>query len=200
MENLIIILVVVLVIVVVVGSIQIQSEIKREEKLKKEREEFENKTETLLTHYLETEIPITESSNLRLQKGEIIHNLIPGVDWREARVVRTGKVSGVGITSRIKLTKGIYLRGYSGNISYETEQIYKVIDSGDFIMTNKRWFLLGETSTKKILLSKILTFQANLGKIQGLVIKRDTGKDVLIEIPSFTPEHYATALAIINKE
>jgi hypothetical protein len=67
-------------------------------------------------------------------------------------------------------------------------------------MTNKRWFLMGQTSTKKILLSKILTFSGNLGETEGLIIKRETGKDVLIEIPEFTPEHYATALAIFNQE
>ena len=129
-----------------------------------------------------------------------MHAVIPDVDWREARVVRTGNVSGVGVTGRIKLAKGIYLRGGTGNITYESEQIFKVIDSGDFFMTNKRWFLMGETSTKKIMLSKILTFSGNLGETEGLIIKRETGKDVLIEIPEFAPEHYATALAIFNQE
>jgi|TARA_B110000503_G_scaffold127074_1_gene196403 hypothetical protein len=172
----------------------------KEEKFKEDAEEFGIKVNVLLKHYLETDIPIIEEvKNIRLQRGEILHTVIPDVDWREARVVRTGNVSGVGLTGRVKLAKGLYLRGGTGNINYETEQIYKVIDSGDFFITNKRWFLMGKTSTKKIMLSKILTLNGNFGETKGLVIKRETGKDVLIEIPEFAPEHYATALAIMNK-
>ena len=195
------IIIVAIVIIAIIASASSQAKNERVQELLNERkEEFEIETESLTKQYLETSIPIVEGANIKLQKGEILHAVIPNVDWREARVVRTGNVSGVGVTSRIKLAKGIYLRGGTGNISYESEQIFKVIDSGDFFMTNKRWFLMGETSTKKILLSKILTFSGNLGETEGLIIKRETGKDVLIEIPEFTPEHYATALAIFNQE
>ncbi len=41
---------------------------------------------------------------------------------------------------------------------------------------------------------------ANLGSSNGLVIKRDTGKDVLIDSPSFQAEDYAIAITIANEE
>ena len=195
------IIIVAIVVIAIIASASSQAKNERvQEQLTKRKDEFGIKTEALTKQYLETSIPFIEEANIKLQRGEILHAVIPDVDWREARVVRTGNVSGVGVTGRIKLAKGIYLRGGTGNIGYESEEIFKVIDSGDFFMTNKRWFLMGETSTKKIMLSKILTFSGNLGETEGLVIKRETGKDVLIEIPEFTPEHYATALAIFNQE
>ena len=199
--DVLIIIIAAIVVIAIIAFSSSQAENERvQEQLTERKDEFGIETEALAKQYLETSIPTVEGANIKLQRGEILHAVIPDVDWREARVVRTGNVSGVGVTGRIKLAKGIYLRGGTGNISYESEQIFKVIDSGDFFMTNKRWFLMGQTSTKKIMLSKILTFSGNLGETEGLIIKRETGKDVLIEIPEFAPEHYATALAIFNQE
>jgi len=199
--DVLIIIIAAIVVIAIIAFSSSQAENERvQEQLTERKDEFGIETEALAKQYLETSIPTVQGANIKLQRGEILHAVIPDVDWREARVVRTGNVSGVGVTGRIKLAKGIYLRGGTGNISYESEQIFKVIDSGDFFMTNKRWFLMGQTSTKKILLSKILTFSGNLGETEGLIIKRETGKDVLIEIPEFAPEHYATALAIFNQE
>ena len=199
--DVLIIIIAAIVVIAIIAFSSSQAENERvQEQLTERKDEFGIETEALAKQYLETSIPTVEGANIKLQRGEILHAVIPDVDWREARVVRTGNVSGVGLTGRVKLAKGIYLRGGTGNISYESEQIFKVIDSGDFFMTNKRWFLMGETSTKKIMLSKILTFSGNLGETEGLIIKRETGKDVLIEIPEFAPEHYATALAIFNQE
>ena len=199
--DILIIIIAAIVVIAIIAFSSSQAENERvQEQLTERKDEFGIETEALAKQYLETSIPTVQGANIKLQRGEILHAVIPDVDWREARVVRTGNVSGVGVTGRIKLAKGIYLRGGTGNISYESEQIFKVIDSGDFFMTNKRWFLMGETSTKKIMLSKILTFSGNLGETEGLIIKRETGKDVLIEIPEFAPEHYATALAIFNQE
>ena len=199
--DVLIIIIAAIVVIAIIAFSSSQAENERvQEQLTERKDEFGIETEALAKQYLETSIPTVQGANIKLQRGEILHAVIPDVDWREARVVRTGNVSGVGVTGRIKLAKGIYLRGGTGNISYESEQIFKVIDSGDFFMTNKRWFLMGETSTKKIMLSKILTFSGNLGETEGIIIKRETGKDVLIEIPEFAPEHYATALAIFNQE
>jgi len=199
--DVLIIIIAAIVVIAIIAFSSSQAENERvQEQLTERKDEFGIETEALAKQYLETSIPTVQGANIKLQRGEILHAVIPDVDWREARVVRTGNVSGVGVTGRIKLAKGIYLRGGTGNISYESEQIFKVIDSGDFFMTNKRWFLMGQTSTKKIMLSKILTFSGNLGETEGLIIKRETGKDVLIEIPEFAPEHYATALAIFNQE
>ena len=199
--DILIIIIAAIVVIAIIAFSSSQAENERvQEQLTERKDEFGIETEALAKQYLETSIPTVQGANIKLQRGEILHAVIPDVDWREARVVRTGNVSGVGVTGRIKLAKGIYLRGGTGNITYESEQIFKVIDSGDFFMTNKRWFLMGETSTKKIMLSKILTFSGNLGETEGLIIKRETGKDVLIEIPEFAPEHYATALAIFNQE
>ena len=199
--DVLIIIIAAIVVIAIIAFSSSQAENERvQEQLTERKDEFGIETEALAKQYLETSIPTVQGANIKLQRGEILHAVIPDVDWREARVVRTGNVSGVGVTGRIKLAKGIYLRGGTGNITYESEQIFKVIDSGDFFMTNKRWFLMGQTSTKKIMLSKILTFSGNLGETEGLIIKRETGKDVLIEIPEFAPEHYATALAIFNQE
>ena len=199
--DVLIIIIAAIVVIAIIAFSSSQAENERvQEQLTERKDEFGIETEALAKQYLETSIPTVQGANIKLQRGEILHAVIPDVDWREARVVRTGNVSGVGFTGRIKLAKGIYLRGGTGNISYESEQIFKVIDSGDFFMTNKRWFLMGQTSTKKIMLSKILTFSGNLGETEGLIIKRETGKDVLIEIPEFAPEHYAIALAIFNQE
>jgi len=199
--DILIIIIAAIVVIAIIAFSSSQAENERvQEQLTERKDEFGIETEALAKQYLETSIPTVQGANIKLQRGEILHAVIPDVDWREARVVRTGNVSGVGVTGRIKLAKGIYLRGGTGNITYESEQIFKVIDSGDFFMTNKRWFLMGQTSTKKIMLSKILTFSGNLGETEGLIIKRETGKDVLIEIPEFAPEHYATALAIFNQE
>ena len=176
--DVLIIIIAAIVVIAIIAFSSSQAENERvQEQLTERKDEFGIETEALAKQYLETSIPTVQGANIKLQRGEILHAVIPDVDWREARVVRTGNVSGVGVTGRIKLAKGIYLRGGTGNISYESEQIFKVIDSGDFFMTNKRWFLMGETSTKKIMLSKILTFSGNLGETEGLIIKRETGKE-----------------------
>tara|TARA_Y200000002_G_scaffold145272_1_gene120148 strand:+ start:407 stop:562 length:156 start_codon:yes stop_codon:yes gene_type:complete len=50
------------------------------------------------------------------------------------------------------------------------------------------------------MITKILSMEANLCSINRLVIKRDTGKDVFIDSPSFQAEDHAIAIAIVNQE
>ena len=69
----------------------------------------------------------------------------------------------------------------------------------ELILLKQEFFLVIWNDQTFKELSKILTLNGNFGETKGLVIKRETGKDVLIEIPEFAPEHYATALAIMNK-
>jgi hypothetical protein len=171
-----------------------------QQKLVASGHQFEEDANAQLKEIEKNGLPIAGGLNVKLQKGEKLHHVMQNVDWLETRTVRTGNVGGAGFTSRIKVAKGLYFRSGVGKISYETKQEWKVIESGDFFMTNKRFFLIGQSSTKKIMITKILSMTANLGSSNGLVIKRDTGKDVLIDSPSFQAEDYAIAITIANEE
>ena len=190
MEFLILILGIVFICFVVTN----QNQKNEEEKWNVYMEKFEIDTKGHLGKIDVNGLPNVSGLNVKLKPNEVMHHVIRGVEWLEMRVTRTGNIGGFGITSRMKIADGVYLRGGFGKIAHETKQDWKVIEAGDFFITNQRWFLVGEYSTKRIMLSKILSLSAILGDYNGLVVKRETGKDVLINMTSFQAEDYAIAL------
>src|SRR5690606_9498538 len=77
------------------------------------------------------------ASEISLKRGETLHVVLPSIQWCEYRKVRTGRVSGHGVTGRIRIAKGIYYRYGTGQIDAETMDQLSVIDNGSLYFTNK---------------------------------------------------------------
>lgn len=116
------------------------------------------------------EVPTIES-DVALQRGEQLY-FKTHIDWNELRTVTT-RVSYAGVSTRIRICKGVYFRTGTGVPQRTSQDVYKVIDSGEMYLTNKRIIFMGSKSNKTIRLNKILSFSPYS---DGVEINKDTGK------------------------
>ncbi len=114
--------------------------------------------------------------NITLPKTERCYLQQNNLKWVEQRSV-TKRVNYGGITARVKIAKGIYYSAGSISPSVQKENIWKVIDAGDFYLTNKRIILTGN-KTRNIRLNKILNMEVFK---DGLLITKDAGNPVLLQ-------------------
>jgi hypothetical protein len=114
---------------------------------------------------------------IRLQKAEVCyaHNL---VGWNELRTVTTSYQYG-GVTARVKIAKGLYLRAGQVAVDRVTQDVLKEIDRGDLYLTNKRLIFVGGRKNSTIQLKKILDFKPYRNGIQ---IQKETGKSPFLEM------------------
>jgi hypothetical protein len=120
----------------------------------------------------------TIQSDLKLKKAEQVHTVLKNVDWQEFRKERTGWLAAHGITGRIKIAKGIYYRYGAGQVMNESRDILKTIDSGDLYFTSRGIIFNGGFGNKTLPFDKVL--KLNFFR-NGIVIERETGKDVSIQ-------------------
>jgi len=113
----------------------------------------------------------TIESDVALQRGEQLY-FKTHIDWNELRTVTT-RVSYAGVSTRIRICKGVYFRTGTGVPQRTSQDVYKVIDSGEMYLTNKRIIFMGSKSNKTIRLNKILSFSPYS---DGVEINKDTGK------------------------
>lgn len=138
---------------------------------------FDNNTKELLDKYRvfwqidNGDLPI-ETCSISLQSKEICH-FIADIQWYEQRKV-TQRVNYGGVTGRLKIAKGIYLRAGSISPQRITEDVWKLIDNGKLFITNKRIIFMGGLGNKTINLNKILDFNVYSN---GIEISKDTGKN-----------------------
>lgn len=127
--------------------------------------------------FIENEpLPIQEV-NLNLQKNEVCY-YNTACDWHEHRT-RTQRINYSGLTSRIRIMKGLYYN--LGSITPQkvsTEELTH-IDSGTAYITNKRLIFMGSKKNTTIKLDKILSFTPYL---DGVGIEKDSGKSPILGI------------------
>lgn len=111
------------------------------------------------------------ASDISLQRGEKLYSKI-SINWYELRTV-TQRVNYSGMSYRIKICKGLYYRIGSATPQRITQDVYKLIDSGDVYLTNKRILFVGSKANKTIRLNKIISFSPYSN---GVEIGKDTGK------------------------
>lgn len=116
------------------------------------------------------------ASDISLQRGEKLYSKI-SINWYELRTV-TQRVNYSGMSYRIKICKGLYYRIGSATPQRITQDVYKLIDSGDVYLTNKRILFVGSKANKTIRLNKIISFSPYSN---GVEIGKDTGKSPFFE-------------------
>ena len=164
-----------------------------EEATKKYIEEFQKAGE----RFERSGVPSIDS-DVSLKKAETLHVKLGSINWMEYRKVRTGRVSGHGVTGRIKIAKGVYYRYGTGQMKAESMDQLTQIDSGDLYVTNKGFFFRGHLGNKTLPFDKILQ-PTPLPK--GLKMEKDTGKDVYI-VFDFTqyPDKAAAIVLLWDKQ
>lgn len=137
---------------------------------------YEEKTKAALDKYklfwiIENgEIP-TISSDINLQKSENLY-FKTNIEWYEMKSV-TQRVNYSGVSTRIKICKGVYYK--IGSVAPErvTQDIWKIVDNGTLYLTSKRIIFIGTKANKNMKLDKILAFEPYRNGVQ---IDKDTGK------------------------
>jgi hypothetical protein len=115
--------------------------------------------------------------SINLQKGEICHFNVTEIDWLEQRAV-TRRVNYSGLSYRVSICKGLSWR--AGSIAPQplSEDVWKIIDSGDLYLTNKRMIFMGGKGNKTLTFKKILDFSIHTN---GVDIQKDTGKSPFLQ-------------------
>lgn len=99
------------------------------------------------------------------------------VEWYEQRRI-TKRINYGGPTFRIRIAKGVYLRGGSVSIQRISEDVLTYIDSGYIYLTNKRLICKGDRKNATIALSKIIDFEPYNN---GVEIHKPTGKSPFLK-------------------
>ncbi|MBO7430597.1 MAG: hypothetical protein J6U56_06250 [Spirochaetia bacterium] len=110
-------------------------------------------------------------SSLNLSKNELLYYSTK-IEWFEERS-KTNYVSYSGLTGRIRIVKGLYLRVGSIAPSRHANEYMKLIDSGDVYFTNKRIIFIGNHGNKTIPMTRILDI---IVFANGIEIGKDAGK------------------------
>ena len=133
------------------------------------------------------EIPI------KLQRNEVcyFHNQ---VTWYEYRAGKSS-VPYHGWSGRIRFGKGLYYRYGKINYARETTQELRLIDSGDFFVTNKRVIFTGTKGNKTIPYSSILEIRPYNN---GVDIMKASGKCPFIKINKDIEIFTATLVRALN--
>ncbi len=113
---------------------------------------------------------------IKMPRAEICH-FKTKVDWYEHRKVTTG-YGYSGPTVRLRIMKGVYWRAGNMSIKRTSEDVLKLIDSGDCFLTNRRIIFRGERGNKTIPLGRIIDLEAFSNGVQ---IEKDRGKSPFLE-------------------
>ncbi len=128
--------------------------------------------------------------DINLQKSEHLY-FTAAIDWMEYRKVSKG-VNYAGPTARIKIAKGVYYRIGSLKTQSVSDDILKVIDSGQLYLTNKRLIFVGNRGNKTIGIHKILTINPYSN---GVDIQKDSGKSPFLQ---FSDDVYMFSLILMR--
>jgi len=88
-----------------------------------------------------------------LKKNEIVYIVRENVNLYEGRRY-TYRSSSSGMSLRV--APGIWIRSGSGRGTAESEDVMKILDTGDFIITNRRAVFVGNKKTIEIALKDII--------------------------------------------
>lgn len=138
------------------------------------------------------DVPVLDVG-ITLRKNETCHFTTPIV-WHEMRKI-TKRIQYGGPQLRIKICKGLYWKAGDYAVRAISEDVMKVIDSGDLFLTNKRIIFMGATKNTSIALNKILDFTPHL---DGVMIQKDTGKSPFFGFNSNQDVFCAVLARMIN--
>lgn len=157
---------------------------KEGQKLEEQKEEEERlyleRIEDRLRNFDTSLEPIKPDINLT--RKEVCYKAISGVTWYENRKVRTS-VSYAGVRQRITIAKGLsFTIGNVRPLVHSHDEL-KPIEYGNLYVTDKKILLIGQNSSKRIMLNKIVRTEINYNRYnETLVIKKETGKDVHLDL------------------
>ena len=144
--------------------------------------QLDERTKTLLERFklywiIENgELP-TRNIDLNLQKNETCY-FSESVDWYEQRTI-THRVDYAGTVGRVTIMKGVSFRVGSISAQRITSDEWKLIDSGQIYLTNKRIIFMGSKKNSSIKLDKVLSFTPYS---DGIQINKDTGRSPLMKL------------------
>lgn len=125
---------------------------------------------------------IENSNDILLKKNEELYftlGLEPdhnGIAWYEERT-RTERVGYSGVTTNVRIMKGVSYRAGSVKPVTNTITENKVIRMGPVYLTNKRLVMLSDSAPGTIRLSSIVNI---VTYSDGMRIQKDRGKDVVL--------------------
>lgn len=115
----------------------------------------------------------TANSPVILKKGEEAYLSMPNINLSEPRAVRVSKSGGVGTSYRVG--KGLTVHSGTGQSKSVSHDEIMVIDTGTFVITNKRLVFVGNKKSVNIDLKKILAI--NIFK-DGISIQRENKQKI----------------------
>ncbi|MCB0777821.1 MAG: hypothetical protein KDB99_16070, partial [Chitinophagaceae bacterium] len=127
--------------------------------------------------FIENEALPIQDVDINLQKKEVCYFTID-CEWLENRT-RTKRINYTGVSTRIRIMKGVYYN--IGNITPQrvTTEELTVIDSGKIYVTNKRIIFMGSKKNSTIKLDKILSLTPYSDAVG---IEKDAGKSPILQV------------------
>lgn len=113
------------------------------------------------------------NSPVILKKGEEAYLSLPNIRLSEPRAVRVSKSGGVGTSYRVG--KGLTVHSGTGQSRSVSHEEIMAIDTGTFVITNKRLVFVGSKKSVNIDLKKILSI--NIFK-DGISIQRENKQKI----------------------
>lgn len=121
------------------------------------------------------QLPVVEAGIL-LARGETCHFKTDNIAQKEIRTV-TKRVNYSGVSSSIKIMKGVRYRVGSITPQRITHDVMLQIDAGALFLTSKRVLIQGTRKKTSIPLQKLIHFTIYN---DGLQLQKETGKDVYL--------------------
>lgn len=121
-------------------------------------------------------LPQISVPSLLLTSGEYVF-LKEETNLKETRAVRQSS-GGFG---GVRIAKGITIGGYSG--SSESHQEWRLLDSGNLILTSKKLTFLGEKENRTIPINKIMAVEASISGIEISIEGRTKGVAFSVKNP-----------------
>jgi len=118
----------------------------------------------------------TIPADIALQKNEVCYYR-QEINWFELRT-KTRSIRYGGITSRVKIIKGIYFRAGDLGVNRLSEDTLTLIDSGIVYITNKRVLFRGNKRNTTIRLNRIIDIESYRN---GIEIAKDSGRNPFFE-------------------
>lgn len=122
------------------------------------------------------DLPIVDVG-IKLYKSEVCYFTCSAL-WNEFRTV-TRRINYAGVSTRIRIAKGVYYR--VGTIAPQriTSEELKLIDRGTIYLTNKRVIFMGIQKNFTLRLERLLAFSPYS---DGIELEKDSGRNPILQL------------------
>lgn len=110
---------------------------------------------SIMADFAKGEFAFGQETTILLKAGETVLLTLPNVTLIEPKAIRRGAYGG----PRIRIAKGLTVGG--GVSRYESHDELKMIDRGDFTLTDRRIVFSGGLRTQVIALNKIVSIETH---------------------------------------